>query len=623
MRSTEPQRNSRVLATQIGELSIVLEDDDTIVITPNEHVGLEDWRRTVLFWSLEIARPLATRELRVPMGSFMEKLSWFRDVWRNSGRSYNVSQELLNHARKYKDGSQAFKHLRNQDVNRFDLGEVRVPNLLATRTLTNRQKENILYLLDMENGSNFSVPGAGKTLTALCVWQILKSKNKLNKLLVVCPQSAFESWQNELFDSFGLSHVSEIYSGRLLADITEVCLVNYEQLENIQKLQYLKQWLSTNSGALVVDEAHRIKGGRNSVRWNSVRQLSLVAKRVDILTGTPMPQGPRDLQSLFSAAWPKLSRLDLDDRMLVNLPRNTVFVRTTKGELELPEATLVEIKEQPSPLQLEIIEALQDRYVGVNFLSISDAKNLAKRGKAVMSMLAAATNPGLLSVDKTFAKHEFGFAWPPFAVTNDKPLGNLIEEYLKHEIPWKFKYVALRAEELRKNGEKVLVWSNFIGNLASLKGILRKFEPAVVFGNVSGEERISEIQRFRSDPNCTVLLSNPQTLGEGVSLHQVCHNEIFVDRTYNAGLYLQAVDRIHRLGLPEGQKTNIEILISKGTIDERVAIRLGNKITALSNFLQDENLVTAAIPQSDEISPEHILGLSEEDFADIASHWKL
>jgi SNF2 family DNA or RNA helicase len=399
--------------------------------------------------------------------------------------------------------------------------------------------------------------------------------------------------------------------------------VNYEQLENIQKLQYLKHWLSSNSGALVVDEAHRIKGGRNSVRWNSVRLLSLVAKRVDILTGTPMPQGPRDLQSLFSAAWPKLSRLDLDDRMLVNLPRNTVFVRTTKGELELPEATLVEIKEQPSPLQQEIIEALQDRYVGVNFLSISDARNLAKRGKAVMSMLAAATNPGLLSVDKSFAKHEFGFAWPPFAVANDKPLSNLIEEYLKHEIPWKFKYVAIRAEELRKNGEKVLVWSNFIGNLASLKGILRKFEPAVVFGNVSGEDRISEIQRFRSDPNCTVLLSNPQTLGEGVSLHQVCHNEIFVDRTYNAGLYLQAVDRIHRLGLPEGQKTNIEILISKGTIDERVATRLGTKITALSNFLQDEHLVAASIPQSDELSPEQALGLSEEDFADIASHWKL
>jgi SNF2 family DNA or RNA helicase len=151
--------------------------------------------------------------------------------------------------------------------------------------------------------------------------------------------------------------------------------------------------------------------------------------------------------------------------------------------------------------------------------------------------------------------------------------------------------------------------------------VLKKFQPAVIFGNVSLEDRASELHRFRTDPNCTVLLSNPQTLGEGVSLHQVCHNEIFVDRTYNAGLYLQAVDRIHRLGLFPDQKTTIEILVSKGTIDERVAVRLETKVKALSSFLQDEHLVKAAIPQGDELLPEDVLGLSDEDFEDIASYW--
>ena len=298
-------------------------------------------------------------------------------------------------------------------------------------------------------------------------------------------------------------------------------------------------------------------------------------------------------------------------------------MRTTKGELELPKADLVTIADEPSELQIEILNALQDRYVGVNFLSISDSKNFAKRGKAVMTMLAASTNPGLLAGRKEFSHHEFGFSWPPKAITADKQLTDLIEDYLKHEIPWKFKYVALRAEEISKAGEKVLVWSNFIGNLASLKGLLRKFQPAVVYGSVSLEDRATELRRFRNDPNCTVLLSNPQTLGEGVSLHQICHNEIFVDRSYNAGLYLQAVDRIHRLGLAPNQKTTIEILVSKGTIDERVANRLETKVKALSSFLQDEHLVQAAIPQGDELSPEDVLGLDDEDFEDIASYWKI
>jgi SNF2 family DNA or RNA helicase len=240
-----------------------------------------------------------------------------------------------------------------------------------------------------------------------------------------------------------------------------------------------------------------------------------------------------------------------------------------------------------------------------------------------MTMLAAATNPGLLAGRKEFSHYEFGFSWPPKAITSDHHLNDLIEDYLRHEIPWKFKYVAHRVEEMAKAGEKVLVWSNFIGNIASLKGVLKKFEPAVVYGNVSMEDRASELHRFRTDPKCTVLLSNPQTLGEGVSLHQVCHYEIFVDRTYNAGLYLQAVDRIHRLGLAPDQETTIEILVSKGTIDERVAVRLATKVNALSNFLQDEHLSRTAIPQGDELLPEDILGLSDEDFEDIASLWTI
>ena len=604
-------------------LRVVLEDDDRVVINPSTDISSEEWRVVVLFWAQDIVIPITSRRLDVSMSTFVEKLSWLKDVWKSGGGSYEVSPEVIVQARKFKDGSQAFRLLRTKNTKRYASQTVEVPNLLATRRLTPRQHENILYLLDMENGANFSVPGAGKTLTTLCIWQILKSRNLLRKLLVVCPRSAFEAWQDEPHDSFGFKGITEVYSGRILNEKTEICLVNYEQLENQQRLDYLRQWTLSNEAGLVIDEAHRIKAGRNSVRWNAVRTLSALAKRVDILTGTPMPQGPQDLKALFSVAWPKLSKLDLDERTLPLLSRNSVFVRTTKGELELPSADPVRIVQEPSALQFEIINALQDRYVGLNYLSISDAKNLAKRGKAVMTMLAASTNPGLLAGRKEFSHYEFGFSWPPKAVTSDKVLTDLIEEYLQHEVPWKFKYVALRAEEITKAGGKVLIWSNFIGNLASLKGVLKKFQPAVIYGNVSPEDRATELNRFRTDADCTVLISNPQTLGEGVSLHQVCHNEIFVDRSYNAGLYLQAVDRIHRLGLAPDQKTSIEILISKGTIDERIATRLIAKINALSNFLQDEHLVKAAIPQGDELSPEDVLGLNDEDFEDIASYWKI
>ena len=52
-----------------------------------------------------------------------------------------------------------------------------------------------------------------------------------------------------------------------------------------------------------------------------------------------------------------------------------------------------------------------------------------------------------------------------------------------------------------------------------------------------------------------VLVTNPQTLAESVSLHMVCHDAVYFEYGYNLVHLLQSKDRIHRLGLPTGQKT--------------------------------------------------------------------
>ena len=538
------------------ELVIELDDDGSVIINPSNEVTQLQWNRAIQYWQpINVDGP-NSRCIKLPLEIFVEKASWLRDVWRVQDGLLSLSPALVAASKSIAEGATSFKKLRTLLESRHLDESIEVPGLLRTRTLTKEQEENILCLLDMDNGANFSVPGAGKTLTALSVWKILHSRGKIGKVLVVCPRPAFESWKSELEDSFG---ESSIYADKIISITTDLCVVNYEQLENAKKLSYLKNWVKNNSCLVIIDEAHRIKGGRNSVRWNAVKSLSGSARRTDVLTGTPMPQGPKDLVSIYSVAWPHLTKNELSERTLTHLKRKTAFVRTTKDELDLPDPTIRLITEAAGPLQAQILSALHDRYLGSFQLSIADQKNMARRGKAVMTMLAAATNPGLL-ISKDFSDFEMGFSWPPRAVMEDQHLNELIESYLHHEIPWKFKYVALRAQELADENQKVLVWSSFIGNIASLKGILSKFNPAVVYGNTPAHERQSEIARFREDPSCTVLLSNPQTLGEGISLHKQCHAEIFVDRTYNAGLYLQAVDRIHRLGLSPDQETQIEIL---------------------------------------------------------------
>ena len=607
---------------RLGQLFVGIDDRSLIMISPSVEITSLKWNEVVHYWASGDLDALRNRCLSIPVEAFYDKAEWLRDTWKAQGGEIvfhpSVSITIKNH----RQGMLAFKKLWTLKPDRYVGKTIQVPGLVPTRHLTDEQHENILCLLDMDNGANFSVPGAGKTLTALSVWKILRFWGRLDKALIVCPRSAFESWRDELGDSFQETANFEIYANQLISSTTDICLVNYEKLEDDSRVSYLRQWVINNRALLVVDEAHRIKGGTNSIRWNAVKSLSNIAMRTDVLTGTPMPQGPGDLTAIFSVTWPRLSRNTLDESTLTRMKRKTAFVRTTKDELDLPIPDIRTISETPGPLQKEILSALHDRYLGSFQVSIADQRNLARRGKAVMTMLAAATNPGLLE-SRQFNEFEMSFSWPPLAVTEDKELNTLVKNYLLHEMPWKFKYVAMRAQELANEGAKVLVWSSFIGNIAALKVVLSKFNPAVIYGRTLLHERESELARFRFDPNCTVLLSNPQTLGEGISLHQHCHAEIFVDRTYNAGLYLQAVDRIHRLGLKPNQSTQIEILQTEGSIDDRVGIRLETKIRALATFLQDKKLTQTALPQDDAFAPIDILGLSDEDFADIVNYWSI
>ena len=83
------------------------------------------------------------------------------------------------------------------------------------------------------------------------------------------------------------------------------------------------------------------------------------------------------------------------------------------------------------------------------------------------------------------------------------------------------------------------------------------------------------------------------------SLHKVCHYAIYLDRTFNAAHYLQSIDRIHRLGLPEDVSTYVEIVEATDTIDNIVEKRLGKKIETMSKVLDDYDLQTLSYDPED------------------------
>ena len=59
--------------------------------------------------------------------------------------------------------------------------------------------------------------------------------------------------------------------------------------------------------------------------------------------------------------------------------------------------------------------------------------------------------------------------------------------------------------------------------------------------------REGKIKKFKNG-DIKILVANPAACSEGISLHQHCHNAIFVERSFNLAHYLQSLDRIHRVG---------------------------------------------------------------------------
>lgn len=224
-----------------------------------------------------------------------------------------------------------------------------------------------------------------------------------------------------------------------------------------------------------------------------------------------------------------------------------------------------------------------------------------------MYLLEGATNPMLIAAGSD-QFDEVGFAHPPLEISGNEPLMDLLSGYSQYETPWKYAEIETKVDEAARRGEKVLIWSTFVRNLRVLSKHLERFKPAMVHGGVPPEEmaqpnqvtRDAELKRFRESHDCTVLLANPAAMGEGVSLHHWCHHAIYLDRTFNAGQFLQSQDRIHRLGLCDNTLTRFTILVSEGTIDESVDSRLREKVTALGHLMEDPGLVQVALPEPDE-----------------------
>ena len=523
------------------------------------------------------------------------------------------------HAQVAQDGNDLVRHLQRGGF---------------TRNLTLQQQRDVLKLLSLRHGANFSVPGAGKTTTLLAVHTVLKELSIVDTLLVVAPINAFMSWEDEISAIFSshrkrvirLTVANILNFHEMVALSPDVILVNYEKLR--RRIDSLFPAFLGSKYHLVLDESHRIKSGYDNLSFRQIVQLGDLAYRRDIMSGTPMPQSVRDLEPQFDFLWstPIESEVDPVDSNRRKLERigksiSPLFVRTTKQELGLRNPTIEYRYIDMGPIQDELYGLLCSETArqlrGLDRASLYDFRRI---GKSVVNLLQAATNPMLLGTDNEYYEDIL-----PIPAGSD--LWQLLYEFSKYEKPAKIEFLRNRIVELtqKDSAKKIVIWSYFVRNIQLLERLLSDFNPVTIHGSVptgsDDDERNREgrIRKFHDDPTCQLLIANPQAAGEGISLHRVCHHAIYLDRNFNAAFFLQSIDRIHRLGLSPNAETNVEILMARGTIDDVLRYRLDQKTDAMGLILNDPYLMKLAYDPED-ISRDEQLGLDSQDVAALIAH---
>lgn len=505
----------------------------------------------------------------------------------------------------------------------------------TNRPLKLHQCKAALHLLSTVNGANFSVPGSGKTAVVLAVFDLLKRGGEVDSLFVVGPPACFGPWRSEYKEVLGVEPSYEILAGGDIDTRHSKYFVTNESasdlyLTTFQTIQ--RDWervklLFENQGVkfyFVVDEAHYIKqiGGA----WaTAVLNVANHASRKCILTGTPFPRTYSDAFNLFDVLWPESSPISGNERHAIELYTQRkeneraaeildssigpLFYRVRKEDLGLAEQimedpTMIRMNEHERNIYDSVVDRIRDVSKEDYFRNIELLQKL-RRGRMIR-LRQCISYVGLLRTAIEDYDEDL--------LADNPSLSDIISHYDELEIPAKLTTLLNMVKQLVADGEKVVIWANFIKTLHLVERSIENegYGVRLIYGQTPTEQtRVQEeltreeiIKEF-VDPSSgvDVLVANPAACAESISLHKTCSHAIYYDLSYNCAQYLQSLDRIHRVGGSEETPAHYYFLQYENTIDSDILANVRRKaenmyaildkdyaIISLDMFDEDEEL---------------------------------
>ena len=451
--------------------------------------------------------------------------------------------------------------------------------MLRRTQLHKYQEKAIDFVISHREAALFLQMGLGKSVITLTAIQELIDTIEVSKVLVVAPKKVAEStWVQEaaswehLRDLRVISvHGSKERRQRLLNTPGDIYVVGRNIIAST--LEYCAS-KGICFDMLVIDEMTSFKNSA-AKRFRALRKMRPMFDRVVGLTGTPAPNGLKDL-------WAQMYLVDMGK----SLGRSkTRYIETFFNPVKQNN---IIIKCPPKHGAVEDIAALISRHAltmkSAEYLDMPEI--IYKDVRVALSESDSKTYrsleyDGLLSLgkeedDKIIAANAAALSNKLCQFANGAVYN---EEHLAVEFhDEKLDALSELLEEAHESGEHVLVFYQYKHDVERI--IRANAKTGLRMAVYNGD---TELREWNAG-NIDVLLTHPASTAYGLNMQHGGRIIIWFGTGWNAEYYDQGNARLHR----QGQKMSVVVynLIVENTMDEKALLAVKNKISGQNAMMQ-------------------------------------
>ena len=389
--------------------------------------------------------------------------------------------------------------------------------------------------------------GVGKTLQAISLAYIYRDAWPV---LVVCPGSMKYNWKGEIQTWLGFKdhRICILNSSKQkISQEAYFYIISYDLMRNV-----IKKMRQICFQFVILDEAHSIKN-KDSLRAKNIIPIAIRAKRLIIMTGTPLLAKPYEGYPLLYALRPDIFCYFKKFAYRYCDPQPTPMGINWSGTSNTKELHWILSCLMVRRLKRDVLSQLPQKRR--HKIQINTDEKVIEQLKKTRNMVLG--RKGTLEC---------------YTLTSKAKI-NGVKEYISDIIDAK---------------EKFIVFAYHYEMLNSLEELCKnkKIDYIRIDGNTKQESRYEYVKKFQQLENYKVAILSIIAASNGITL-TAAHMVIFAELTWTPSIMIQAEDRVHRIG-QKSEFVDIQYLYGPETLDDFILDKLQKKLTIVSTTLDDE-----------------------------------